>query len=115
MTKLKDIETALSNFEEAATKHAEATERGNYKIGNKCYALISEVVIFLKDQNEVQRLSPFLNHPSVGVRLWAATYLLPGQEREAIKVLEQIAQRSDIHSLTAETTLSEWRKGNLKL
>ena len=115
MVKFKDSETALEKFEEAATKHTEATEQGDYKTANKCYAVIAKAVLFLKEQNEIQQLSVLLNHDSVGVRGWTATYLLPLKEQEAVQVLEQIAGGTGIHSFTAKTTLSEWRKGNLKL
>ena len=115
MTKLKDTVTALNNFENAAIKHAEATELGDYKTANKSYDVISKAIAYLKEKNEIQFLSPFLNHPSVGVRMWAATHLLSVSENDSIKVLEQIAAETGIHSLDAETTLSEWRKGNLKL
>lgn len=115
MTKIKDTSVALTLFEEAASKHAEATEQGDYKTGNKCYAVIAKVITFLKEQNEIQKLSEFLNHNSVGVRMWAATYLLPVLESEGIRILEQIAGATGIHSFTAKTTLNEWRKGNLKL
>lgn len=55
------------------------------------------------------------HHPSVGVRNLAATYLLSVREKEAVKTLEGAVKRNDIHSFIAETTLSEWRKGNLTL
>jgi hypothetical protein len=115
MTKIKDTSEALTLFEGAALKHAEATEQGDYKAGNKCYAVITKAVMFLKEQGDVQKLSDFINHNSVGVRIWAATYLLPVLEDEGIRALEQIAGLPGIHSLTAKTTLSEWRNGNLKL
>ena len=115
MVKFKDTKTALEKFEEAAAKHAEATEQGDYRTANKCYAVIAKAMLFLKEQNELQQLSVLLNHGSVGVCGWAATYLLPIKEREAIQVLEQIAGGAGIHSFTAKTTLSEWQKGNLKL
>ena len=115
MVRLKDTKTALDTFVEAATKHAEATEQGDYKTCNRCYTIISKTILFLKKENEMQQLSKFLNYSSVGVRGWAATYLLPIMESEGIKVLEQIAEGKGIHSLTAKTTISEWRKGNLKL
>jgi hypothetical protein len=47
--------------------------------------------------------------------MWAATYLLPIKEDAASKALEEIANDVGIHSLTADTTLIEWRKGNLRL
>lgn len=115
MVKLRDTKTALDKFEEAAKMHAEATEQGDYKIANKCYAIIAKAVLFLKEQNEIQQLSVFLNHNSVSVCGWAATYLLPIAEQEALRVLEQIAGGTGIQSFDAKMTISEWRKGNLKL
>ena len=85
------------------------------KTANRNYTVIARVIEFLKEKNEIQKLSEFLNHSSDGVKGWAATYLLPIKEREAIQALEEIAKGIGIRSLAAETTLSEWRKGNLKL
>lgn len=115
MTKIKDISEALSIFQEAAINHAEATMQGNYKACNKNYALIVEAVSFLKKKNEIKALLELLKHSSAGVRSWAATYLLPVFEKEAIEALNELVKRNDIHALDAETTLSEWKKGNLKL
>jgi hypothetical protein len=115
MTKIKDIDTALLKFEEAAIKHAEATEQGDYKTGNKNYAVIAKVIAYLKEHNDIDKLFDFLNHSSIGVRMWAATYLLPIKETEGLRVLKQIASETGILSFTAKTTVSEWEKGNLKL
>jgi len=115
MVNIKNINTALEKFKDAAAKHTEATEQGDYKTANKCYGVIAKAVLFLKEQNEIQQLSVFLNHNSIGVCVWAATYLLPVKEREATQLLEQIAGGTGIHSFTANTTLREWRRGNLKL
>jgi hypothetical protein len=115
MKNIKNTETALLQFIEAATKHAEATEQGDYKTVNKSYAIIVKAITFLKEQNEIEKLSEFLSHSSVGVRMWAATYLLPVLENEGLRVLKQIAGETGIHSFTAKITLSEWEKGSLKL
>lgn len=114
MIRIKDNEVALEIFERASIKQAEATEQGNYKVGNKCYKEIKKAIDFLKKNNALEILDICLNSHFVGVRLWAAYYLLPIREKESMKILEEIAQGTGIHSLTAETTLSEWRKGNLK-
>ena len=114
MKKINNFETALQMYEEAAIKYAAAIDVGDYKTANKCYTVISKVTTYLKESNEIGSLSTLLTHPSVGVRMWTATYLLPIMENEGIKVLEQIARETGIHSFTAKTTLSEWRKGNLK-
>jgi len=113
--KITNIATALSLFEEAAAKHGEATETGDYRTGNKCWGVIDQAIKFIKEQNETSALSRFLDHRAVGVRLWAASYMLPINENEAIKVLEHISGQSGLNSLSARTTLSEWRKGSLKL
>jgi hypothetical protein len=112
--KIKDIKTALEIFEEACIKHSEATEQSDYKTGNKYYAKIFKAITFLKSENAISNLKNYLSSPFVGVRLWAAYYWLTVNEQEGIKVLEEIVKGSGIHSLTAETTLSEWKKGNLK-
>lgn len=114
MKKIKDIETALTVFEEASIKQAEATEQGDYKTGNKLYGEITKAAAFIKSENAVDKLRPLLAHSSVGVRMWAACYLLPLDEKEGVKTLKEIAKSSGIHALTADTTLSEWQKGNLK-
>jgi Domain of unknown function (DUF2019) len=114
MTKIKDIESALKSFEAAADKQAEATEQGDYKTANKNYDIIIAAIEFLKEHNRLILLDEFLNHSSVGVRLWAASYLLNIKKDEAVKTLIAIARSGGIHSLTAGTTLSEWKKRNLK-
>lgn len=111
---MKDIKTVLGIFEEACINHAEATEQGDYKNGNKYYNKIVKAVTFLKKENAINSLKDYLSSSLVGVRLWAAYYWLGVNEKEGIKVLEEIVKRKDIHSLTAETTISEWKKGNLK-
>lgn len=115
MVKITDIESALGVFEESSLRHSDATEVGDYKAANKNYDSIVEATSFLKKQNAIDSLIPFLKHNFLGVRLWAASYLLPSYEKEATKTLQEISLKNGIHSLTAKTTLSEWQKGNLKL
>jgi len=116
MTKIKDEEMALELFERAAIEHVRSNENSDYKSANRNYDLIVKAVAFLKNRGEVGLLSKFLSHDSDGVRVWAAAYLLPIQEYDAVKVLDAIANGPrGIQRLDAATTLSEWQKGNLKL
>jgi hypothetical protein len=115
MTTLTDISSGLVLFEESAIRQADATEIGDYKKANKNYNNIIKAVDFIRDKKELLVLVPFLEHRNLGVRLWAATYLLPIREKFAIRTLEEISSGKGIHSLTAETTLDEWQKGNLSL
>ena len=113
--KIKDIKTALAIFEEASIKHAEATECGDYKVGNKAYKNITSAINYLKNENELTGLKSYLTSPYIGVRLWSASFWLTVNEPEGIMVLEDIIKTPGIHSFTAEMTLSEWMKGNLKM
>lgn len=114
MTKFRDITGALELFEDSAIKHTEATLKGDFKTANKSYAIIEKVIKYLKEKDEMIALLGLLNHISPGVRCWAATYLLPIKEKEAIIVLVELGKRADILALDAKTVLSEWRKGDLK-
>ncbi len=49
MESLKKIEAACRRFEEAAIKHAEATETGNYAQANKSYQVIAKSARYLKE------------------------------------------------------------------
>ncbi|KGF42597.1 MULTISPECIES: DUF2019 domain-containing protein [Prevotellaceae] len=115
MESLKKIEAACRRFEEAAIKHAEATETGNYAQTNKSYQVIAKSARYLKETNSLKHLSKLLDSESVGVRMWAATYLLPIFERNAMQILQSIASGNNIHSLTAKMTIDEWEKGTLIL
>lgn len=114
MIKIKNVQIALEIFEDACIRHSEATDQGDYKTGNKYYSKIIKAVIFLKSENAIHSLRNCLSSPFVGVRLWSACYWLPVNEQEWIDILEEIIKNPGINSLTAEMTLSEWRKGNLK-
>ncbi|WP_025839699.1 hypothetical protein [Prevotella scopos] len=70
MESLKKIETAYRKFEEAAIKHAEATETGNYTQANKSYQVIAKSARYLKETNSIKQLSKLLDSESVGVRIW---------------------------------------------
>lgn len=113
--KADSIETSLLIFEEFAKIHGESSEHGDHKIANEAYKEINKAVSFLKKNNEIYRLNIFLDHESFGVRLWAATYLLPIEELMAKNVLDAIVRRGGILAFTAKNTLAEWRKGTLKL
>jgi hypothetical protein len=113
--KIKNVQSAIELFEKSAKRHEDATEQGNYIAANKAYKEISTIIEFLKSENAITFLKNLFNSPSISVRMWSATYLLATNESEAIKILEEISIGPGIYSLDAETTLSEWKKGNLKL
>ena len=115
MKSIKNLTSAWKTFEEAANMHALATEQGDYKSANKNYDIVVKIITYLKDNNAIDKLLIFLNNPSIGVRMAAATYLLPKYENEGLKTLDDIRNSKGIHSLTASTIINEWENGNLKL
>ncbi len=112
--KIDDASMALSEFELGALAHTHALETGDYRTANKAYKQIVNAIDYLKEHNQILLLMNMLDNSSVGVQSWEACYLLPVREMEALSALEKIAQRHDIQGFSAQTTLSEWRKGNLK-
>ena len=114
MKAIKDLSAAITLFKEAAAKQAQGTEIGNSKMANRNYDILINIINYLKQNDSLDKLLELLEDQNVGVRIWAAAYLLPIHEKEATMVLKEIEKGSDIHSLDAETTLSEWRRGNIK-
>ncbi|PKL81102.1 MAG: DUF2019 domain-containing protein [Ignavibacteriae bacterium HGW-Ignavibacteriae-4] len=114
MKPLNNISSALNLFIESAKEHTLATEEGNYRKGNKNYYLIVEAISYLRNNNSLTELKPLLNNSYIGVRLWTACYLLPVFEKESLLILKDIVEEGGIHSLSAEMTICEWKKGNLK-
>jgi hypothetical protein len=100
-------------FKETAKKHAEATEEGNYKLGNKHFDIIRTSTDYLKTENKIDYLYQLINDEDVGIRLWAATYLLPFYEKDALSVLSDIENNKGLIAFTAKMTIEEWKKGNL--
>lgn len=111
--KIKNIDEALSLFEKAAIEQGEAIKLGKHKKANRNYDKMKNVVIYLRNNESLNRLSIFYVHPNVSVRTWAASYLLPLYEKESIRVLKEIVKMNILGSLDAEMTIKEWKKGNL--
>lgn len=105
------ITKMLNAFEQAARRHSEAEVECNGRVCNRSYAKLIKVVSYLKENNSMDELRIFLKHENPGVRAWAATFLLPTNEKEASDVLSSLSKEG-IHvlSYSAELTLREWRK-----
>lgn len=111
-----DKDNALKLFIEAASKQAKFTEDGDYKNSNKQYDVIINVAKYLKRTNNLRELINLLDNEDVGVKIWAATYLLEENEEKALLTLRNISNQ-DIkqHSFTAKMVIEEWNGGTLSL
>ena len=115
MKKITSNDEALKLFEESSIKHSEASETGEYKKCNKNHDIIIACILYLYDSQQLKLLEPFLEHPHVGVRLWAAFVLLSIEREKAEEVLRDIQNGPcGILQGNALNTLKELEKGNLK-
>ena len=109
MSKIKNTNEALKMFEESTVTHAECTENGNYKVGNKAFAKILKAVDFLKKHNQLLELERFFSHKLIGPKLAAAVHLLSISEKGSLDVLKKIASGSPSHArLSAKSILKQW-------
>ena len=111
---METITKMINAFEQAASKYSEATEVGNARVANRNFDKVEKIVLYLKENNSLDELRMFLNHDVIGVRMLAASYLLPKYEKEASSILEEISNQKGMIPFIAEMTLKEWRKGNLR-
>ena len=106
----------LKIYAAAAAAHGEATNKGDYIVGNKQHDIIVAVYRELRARGlEAQRsLFGLLDHPNEAVRGMAAADALEFAPEEGAPVLESLGKSTSIHGFTARVTLEEWKKGTLK-
>lgn len=111
-----DKEILVNKFIESTIQEGKYTQAGDHKKVNKTYKEIIKVIkkIYSIDP-EFNSLVYLLNHQDESVKKWAASILLFTNKKEvASKVLKEISKGGGLVAFTAEMTLSEWEKGNLK-
>ena len=59
-------------------------------------------------------IARLMNHDASGVRVLAAAQSLPHVPDEAVPVLEELQQGSDLHAIAAEHALTEFRAGRFE-
>lgn len=114
MRNIKNVKDALELFEKAAIKQSEAIDKGNSKVANYNYDIMVEVAKFLRANKSLKELSVFYEHPNISVRSFAAAYLLPIDEENSIRVLDEIVKMKVLGSFDAKMTIQEWKNGNLR-
>jgi hypothetical protein len=110
---------AMSNpeqqFVEAARQHGVFTEHDPAATGPAYDRVVAarDALRLLPDKGQAFLLS-CLADKDPSVVSWAAFYLLPLRETEAVKALERVANGGTrLIAFNAEITLDEWRAGRL--
>lgn len=105
----------LKEFIDACVKKGNCEELGNGKLGNKQYVVIKSVYLFLKNNNRLDEFAILLKHENPYVRLWAASFLLSIMPKESEYVLKELSMlKGKPVAFTAQITLQQWQKGDLK-
>ena len=114
--KKAELEELIKAYSEAAKIQGESTENGDYKTGNKASDLLSAIYAELKRRGHDAQaaLLPLLHNDDPGIRLWAASHAMEFSPSEGKPVLKALIPIGKFLGLCAKTTLSEWKKGNLK-
>ncbi|MBV9486172.1 MAG: DUF2019 domain-containing protein [Frankiaceae bacterium] len=86
------------------------------KRANKIFDQLHAIALHLRpDAEGRKRLEALLAHPNRGVRLKAAGDCLAWASPAAVSALEELVTPRGRHSLSAETTLQEFRAGRMSV
>ena len=111
------MSNAEERFIEFARQHGRATCEGDAPATNRAYKNLITALHEIKrtPDNGESFLLASLTNSDLSVVKWAALYLLPLREAEAVAALERVAG-SGIPRIAfgAKMTLSEWRAGRLR-
>lgn len=109
---MSDPGAQLSEYEELAVVWDSETNAGK---ANRIFDRIHSIALQLRSVEEGrQGLENLLGHPNRGVRLKAAADCLAWNSKAAVTALEDLVAPRGTHSLTAETTLREYRAGRMR-
>ncbi len=114
---MKEVDTnkIVAEFESFCIKNDAAAQASNPNLANKYAKKIINCYLQLKEMGKTNELSKLLKSENENVRLWAATHTLQTNEVEAKQVLHELVVKPGLNGFSAEMTLRQWEKGNLKL
>ncbi|MCK5750737.1 hypothetical protein [Oricola sp.] len=105
-------------FAKSASDHGRYTIEGNAPLVNRAYRSLVSALRELRSKPDkgVLFLKGLLSDNDPSVVVWAATYLLPFDEEEAIFALEKIADTGIPRlAFSAKVTLQEWKARRLSV
>lgn len=113
---MKTTKELIDNYINYAILHGEGTESGDYRKANHAHDQLIKVYKELKLKDpKLSCLKPLVKHDNNSVKAWAATHLLPVDEKLALSILEQLSKMNSFIGLDAEMVIESWKSGTLKL
>lgn len=104
------MDRVIEEFRMLALKRWKYQNRGNSKVGNKCYDELRQIYFALEGSNRLAELAILLDDANDEVRFEAAQNLLPHYTEKAQMVLASIAPKYGLLAFEAQETLKWWRK-----
>jgi hypothetical protein len=114
--RMSELEKLIQTLVQESIKQEEATLVGDSKVMNKQYAKIKKVRESLRSIGDIafNNIISLLSHENSYVRYNASFVIMPFFPEEAKKTLVEISKLNSSIGFTAEMTLREWDRGNLK-
>ena len=108
------IQDAVTQFKTACILQGQAFDKGNFKKANKYFEKETKCVDFLKENNALNKLFPFLYEEDENLRISTAAVLMHLETNACLAVLNDIANKSHgVNKINAEMTISEFKKGHI--
>jgi hypothetical protein len=109
------MKSAIERYAEAAAQHYVAISAGRSSLANEADDKLFCALKELRDlpDNGITDLISITSHADLGVRVWAATHLLPYAESMATSILELACKQKGFAAFDAKMVLREWRAGRL--
>ena len=111
------IQELIESYRAAAQRHATASASGRHRVANRNFDSLATLYRELKSRGDPGRnaLRSLLRDAVSAVRMWAAAHSLEFAAEEAEPVLLALATGAPGPlRLSAEMTLRQWQKGQLK-
>ena len=113
----KTIDTLKTEYRDLAFAHGQATNSGDHEAANlshdKLLALVPEIRAYGRE-GEVALLA-LTKDQDDAVVCWAATHVLPFDEKRAIAVLDELSKKTGPMGFDAKMVLQQWKRGQLIL
>ena len=109
------MKPAIGRYAEAAAQHYSAISAGKSALAKEADDELFRALKELRalPDKGITDLISLTSHVDVGVRVWAATHLLPYAESMAASILESACTQKGISAFDAKMVLYEWRAGRL--
>lgn len=111
---MSEVELLINKYVDAIVNYYTVLNE-DYRKANRYFSQAEKYLCELKlTQNWVGIFRYLLEHENVGVRINAATALLPYETKQAKKCLKKCCLLPGMRGFEARMVLSEWKSGNLK-